>query len=554
MPIRQLVESPRPWHLLLGPAVPMLALLKNNTGSWTPDVVIGPALTAAAVAVLLWLALTSFVHDRLRAALAVTFSMLAFMSHLSLLRLTLSIGAVRFVPLVYLGILIAAAAIVRSSRPAIVLTVFTNRALLATVLLLTIPIVWGEAARARTVVEPLWTLANVRSAQRPDVYVLILDGYARADVLREVYGFDNPLIDRLRTGGFFVAERATANYAQTALSLASAFNLDYLPQLGHPVGAQSDSRRGLGDLIQDNRFFKAFEDAGYDIRAYGSEYTMLRPGAGSYRRRAPGHLDEFGYSMLEATALPSLFEAVGLPRGWLPLRLHRHHLRWTLADLAASAPTENDPPRLVLAHLLAPHPPFAVDAEGGIRDTKVPALLHDGSMWRAIAQQSGESYKAGYVDGMRYLNDRIEPVARALANRPFRPAIILIHSDHGPGLELEWERPAETNMRERMGVLLAVRYPEGRDPGIDERATLVNVYRSVLNRALGVQLPLLENHSYFSTWSRPFAYIDVTGRLDCNACGERTQEGLATPPEARSETSMRHTARAQRDAVAEGRR
>jgi hypothetical protein len=519
-PRRQWLEAPRPWHLLLGPAVPLLAMLRNNTSIWPPEIVIGPCLIVASLALLLWLLIVPFAHDPRRAALAVTFSMLAVMSHIPLLQVTLSLGIVQFVPLVYLGVLFAAAAIVRSSRAAIAPTIFANRVLVITVLFLTVPIAWGEVGRTRTVAEPLPLSRDTHSGQRPDVYLLILDGYGRADVLHDLYGFDNPLPDRLRTSGFVVAERARANYAQTTLSLASAFNLDYLPQLGHPERAEMDAKRGLADLIRSSRFFRAFEDAGYDIRVYGSEYTMIRPGNGRDHREAPGHLNEFHYTMLEATALPTLFQAVGVQRGWLPLRLHRHHLRWTLTDLAESVLADNAPPTLVFAHLLAPHPPFALDADGGIRNTKVPALFGDGSMWRASAQQSGESYKAGYVDTLRYLNDGVLQVEQAIANRPSRPAIVLIHSDHGPGLQLEWESPAKTNMRERMGVLLAARFPDRNDAVVDDRTTLVNFYRTVINRALGTRLPMLEDRSYFSTWTHPFAYLDVTDRVDCIECAD----------------------------------
>lgn len=531
--LRGWFSAPRPWHLMLGPAVPLLGLLRHNTDSWPPDVIIVPALVAVSVALLLWLAIASFAHDPRRAALAVTFLMLAGMSHLPVLRAALMLGSPRFVLVIHLAVLLGAVAIVRSHRPSLVATAFANRALLAAVVLLTLPIVWGEVTRTRVVAEPLGGSPASASGPRPDVYVLILDGYARADVLRDLYGFENPLPDALRAAGFFVANGATANYAQTALSLASAFNLDYLPQLGHPHRAEAHTRRGLEDLIRTGRIFRAFENAGYGIRAYGSEYSMIRPDNAGDVRDAPGHLNEFGYAMLEATVVPTLFEAAGLPRGWLPLRLHRHHLRWTLSDLAEHVPAQGSGPALVVAHLLAPHPPFAVDAAGGIRNTRLPALLQDGSMWREIAQQSNESYKDGYLDGVRYLNDGILRVAQAIVNRPSRPAIVLIHSDHGSGLELQWENPGETNMRERMGVLLAAHFPGGHDPAVDDRVTLVNAYRTVMNRALGTRLPALENRSYFSTWTQPFAYLDVTNRLHCADCaGSRPTAVAAVRPPA----------------------
>ena len=54
----------------------------------------------------------------------------------------------------------------------------------------------------------------------PTVYYIILDGYARQDVLQEKYQIDNtPFIDFLKQKGFYVAEQATSNYKSTALSL-----------------------------------------------------------------------------------------------------------------------------------------------------------------------------------------------------------------------------------------------------------------------------------------------------------------------------------------------
>ena len=45
-------------------------------------------------------------------------------------------------------------------------------------------------------------------ASHPDVYYVILDGYARADALATHYGYDNePFLDALRERGFVVADQ-----------------------------------------------------------------------------------------------------------------------------------------------------------------------------------------------------------------------------------------------------------------------------------------------------------------------------------------------------------
>src|SRR5688572_21587798 len=68
--------------------------------------------------------------------------------------------------------------------------------------------------------------------QPPDIYYIILDGYGRADVLQNEYGYDNSVfLNSLRDLGFYIADCSLSNYAQTQLSLASALNFNYIDAL-----------------------------------------------------------------------------------------------------------------------------------------------------------------------------------------------------------------------------------------------------------------------------------------------------------------------------------
>ena len=61
----------------------------------------------------------------------------------------------------------------------------------------------------------------------PDVYFIILDGYARADTLREFFQFDNsPFLDAMKAHGFFVAERSASRYPRTIESVAAMVSMD----------------------------------------------------------------------------------------------------------------------------------------------------------------------------------------------------------------------------------------------------------------------------------------------------------------------------------------
>ncbi len=76
----------------------------------------------------------------------------------------------------------------------------------------------------------------------PDIYFIVLDAYARDDVLKEMYGFDNTeFLAYLRNKGFYIAERSAANYCQTGLSIGSCFNLCYLDKLVKKYIGQNNS-------------------------------------------------------------------------------------------------------------------------------------------------------------------------------------------------------------------------------------------------------------------------------------------------------------------------
>jgi hypothetical protein len=95
-----------------------------------------------------------------------------------------------------------------------------------------------------------------------------------------------------------------------------------------------------------------------------------------------------------------------------------------------------------------------------------------------------------------------------------QPPIIIIQSDHGPGSMLDWEKPEKTNMQERLGILLAYYLPGAGEIATDKVTSPVNVFRLVMNRYFGAKLQFLRNDSYYSTWSHPYRFIEVSEKVD----------------------------------------
>src|SRR5207244_7041298 len=80
-------------------------------------------------------------------------------------------------------------------------------------------------------------IPETQENNKPDIYYIILDGYGRQDVLKDLYGFDNSdFIQFLQSRGFYVADQARANYCSTVPSLASSLNRTYLTGLAARYG------------------------------------------------------------------------------------------------------------------------------------------------------------------------------------------------------------------------------------------------------------------------------------------------------------------------------
>src|SRR5262249_54984693 len=100
----------------------------------------------------------------------------------------------------------------------------------------------------------------------PDVYHIILDGYARPDVLKKYYQTDAGIqfSDFLKSRGFYVAEDSTCNYALTYLSLSSFLNFRYInDEIADHQKAGSTSPNTFYQLIQNNAASRYFQSLGY---------------------------------------------------------------------------------------------------------------------------------------------------------------------------------------------------------------------------------------------------------------------------------------------------
>jgi hypothetical protein len=351
----------------------------------------------------------------------------------------------------------------------------------------------------------------------PDIYYIILDGYGRADILADMYGFDNSeFLDYLSKNGFFVAEKSRSNYAQTYLSLASSLNFTYLESLAERPVSLFRRARILIDMVKKSRISKILKENGYSTVAFSTGYsgTEIRNVDFFYSPRWA--LSEFQAVLISGTLADVLMHKI-LARTSISYDLHRQRILYTLKEIPDAA--ETGAPVFVLAHVLAPHPPFVFDEKGQPLNPEWNYGLIDGShfMIHGTRDQYVESYKAQIT----YINSLVETMIDSILAGSTVPPVIILQGDHGPGSRLDWSDAHNTDFHERMSILNAIHIPGANSTGLYNEMTPVNTFRVVLDDLFGADLPILRDRSYFSIMAAPFDFIDVTGQT---AAGSRSGE------------------------------
>lgn len=293
----------------------------------------------------------------------------------------------------------------------------------------------------------------------PDVYLIIVDGYGRADVLKNLLAFDNtPFIRALEKRGFWVAPRSRSNYPVTPEAVASMLNMRYL---------DSPSALSCRALIQQNQFQTWARKAGYQLYSFDSGWLITSSfPLSDVHIESLWRLNEFERSVLDRAVLGKLF----------PLLIRNDQRRAVERNLRAlrALPGRPGRPKCVVAHLVLPHPPYFFDAEGGIPRAGTDFNLM--GPWKE---------PGAYLDQLRFLNQRLTTIVDDLiAGSAVRP-VILITSDHGSCFQGTVGADDRRLIEERTSVLLAAAGPRALTVQFNDSITPINAVHRVAETFFG---------------------------------------------------------------------
>ena len=354
---------------------------------------------------------------------------------------------------------------------------------------------WGLVVDASTG-EPqfAWASYPAVGSGGPNVYVLLADGYPRADTLSETFAIDNrPFLTELERMGFVVSDGARANYSKTWLTLASMLNGTYVDRMlaGQPVPPDGSKQiRWLGTMINRAAILDAFRERGYTIRSLPSPFTSTTLST------ADELVDVGGMTELEVRLISASTLALMVRDPVLDF-LRSGQRDMVIRSLEATAAMAERPegPQLVLTHLHSPHTPFVLHPEGTeAADAPACQPVHC-PFWNATIQElelGFDEYQVGLTLQIEELN-RLLVAAIGQIVEADPSAIVVLMSDHGTRYSLD-------DPDEHFKILLATRTPDGDTLMVDDDSP-VNILRRVLAR-LGEGVGPLDYERWNSDWVR----------------------------------------------------
>jgi Sulfatase len=353
----------------------------------------------------------------------------------------------------------------------------------------------AHSALRQALAQPVGVKPGKRPVPPPDIYLIVLDEYANANVLREQFKFDNrEFQDSLTRLGFTIPRSVHSNYAHTILSLPSLLNFSHLVGLTAELGRSATDPTLPGYLLQHNRAVRFLKSQGYRILFYPSQWwpaTEHSPQADAEFKAWHGL--NLGRALTRSHFRRTLTQMTPLGQIFRQPPYDGDHVRRTLEALQA-VPAHPEP-TFAFAHVMNPHYPYVFEAD-----------------CRAVPPHGAKRKRVAYVNQLQCLNRLVLATVTTLLQRSATPPVIILQGDHGTStLNFSWASSAaavsQAQARERFGAFGAYYLPNGGSRLVSDSVTIVNLLQRVLSYYLGADAPPSEDRLYMSIERKPYDFV-----------------------------------------------
>ncbi|MCP4215842.1 MAG: LTA synthase family protein [bacterium] len=314
--------------------------------------------------------------------------------------------------------------------------------------------------------------ASVKAAsskKMPDIYYIILDGYASFSTIKSIYNYDNDAFaSDLETMGFYVARESRTRYKLSQYSTGSSLNMSYMEEKDDAYG-----------MLRNSKVVAFLKKAGYTVVNFPlGPQAVFNQSDYVYdfsERKRFTLLSDFYVSLMETTMLRPVYE-------WLLSRNYnsfffREKILYAF-DKLENLPRSLKGPKFVYAHIVSPHWPFVFDRDGGPVDH------------RFFADIDNKKY---YLDQYIYITKKAKQLAEALISRSEVPPIIIFQSDHGPrGMGPRGRNYTLVVGEEWKRILNVYYFPQKEYQALYPGISPFNSFVVIFKQYFGAALPMLE--------------------------------------------------------------
>jgi len=329
------------------------------------------------------------------------------------------------------------------------------------------------------------------SNNKPDIYYIILDEYSGDIPLKNTFGFDNNSFKEfLKENQFHFIVDSHSNYATTMLSVPSVLNMDYISNLVNET-KNSQNKIPLYELVQKNQVMKNLKTQGY---------TIININGGVWQTSNIQIADEnLCNPILNMELVETIFKTSILnPIEGIVLSPIMKENRLCVFSELIKITERNEGPMFVFAHILLPHSPYLFGAEGE----------SVGQVELSLGYNTGLD-KEKYVNQLKFVNNKIIDLINEIIESSEQSPIIIIQSDHGVRMDINWENPSEEDIKRTYKNLIAYHIPETENNIPIE--TPVNTFRIIFNNYFNSSFEILEDKMYYSNPNKSiYNFTDIT--------------------------------------------
>lgn len=328
----------------------------------------------------------------------------------------------------------------------------------------------------KNVAEKVSPNQSLMEKRLPDIYYIILDAYARHDILKKYYNLDtSDFRDYLLSKGFTIPEKSVSNYGKTYPSLMSSLSMDYI-QDSEKITMRDENTFPPHPRIQtDNELLSVLRKNGYRFFTVGFREANADQ---SFAYEKDNHFlnGQFFGKWVEMSFVgyfSSMIDFFGTTD-------FRKSVLYSFDELKRMPSVKG--PKFVFAHVLSPHPPYVFGPNG-----------EPNSLVEGLRLGPAKLYPRQILFVNKKMREAIDTILESSEVRP----IIIIQGDHGSRVAASSSYIFDSNGLEMLfSILNAYYFPDGDRRALYAGISPVNSFRIVLNQYFGQNYPLLKDESF----------------------------------------------------------